>query len=293
MHRKNQMKKICCMNVYLLIKKMRHDQKINSPFHWISFLNSTYIFISYHLYIHMLSNAKINIKKFHLCLVKKMFMDSSSSSSSLSITREELNAFHSFDRALFTRIVISLKEDITQSFQVMTFLIYLDRSVRGSKLISDLVSLPDLSISTIVDEVQICRRCLSYTHFPTFLASMGSINAASIPWIRRMTSEKLTLAVIHLNRNEIILEMTDILNTICYPAFEDICVLFETHKERKFIQFLCGQQGTSNRVAAGASNVEGQHVRADDRTVFLKFSKGYPISEAEVHDYFTRYWIRL
>ncbi|KAF3541844.1 hypothetical protein F2Q69_00018758 [Brassica cretica] len=217
-----------------------------------------------------------------------MFMDSSSSSSSLSITREELNAFHSFDRALFTRIVISLKEDITQSFQVMTFLIYLDRSVRGSKLISDLVSLPDLSISTIVDEVQICRRCLSYTHFPTFLASMGSINAASIPWIRRMTSEKLTLAVIHLNRNEIILEMTDILNTICYPAFEDICVLFKTHKERKFIQFLCGQQGTSNRVAAGTSNVEGQHVRADDRTVFLKFSKGYPISEAEVHDYFTR-----
>ena len=62
------MKKICSIKVYLLIKKMRHDQKINSPFHWISFLNSTYIFISYHLYIHMLSKAKINIKKSSLLL---------------------------------------------------------------------------------------------------------------------------------------------------------------------------------------------------------------------------------
>ncbi|KAG8390663.1 hypothetical protein BUALT_Bualt01G0107000 [Buddleja alternifolia] len=38
------------------------------------------------------------------------------------------------------------------------------------------------------------------------------------------------------------------------------------------------------------SNVEeeGEDIPADDRTIFLTFSKGYPISEDEVRDYFTR-----
>ncbi|KAL0728172.1 hypothetical protein Bca4012_024265 [Brassica carinata] len=219
-------------------------------------------------------------------------MDSSSSSSVVSITREQFNAFHSFDRALFTRIVMCLKGDITQSFQVMSFLIYIERVYIRSNLINDLVSLSDHSINTIIDQVMICLRCLSCEHFPTFLATLGNITASSIPWIRSMTGDKLTLGVIHQKRREIIPEMTKILNTICYPAFEDICVHIEMHKERNmhtFSQSLCGQQETSNHLEAGTSNFhEGQHVRADDRTVFLKFSKGYPISEAEVHAYFTR-----
>lgn len=242
----------------------------------------------------MLSKEKKKRLKFSYLLSKKKFMDSSSSSSIVSITREQFNAFHGFDRALFTRIVMCLIGDITQSFQVMSFLIYIERIyLKSNSLISDLVSLSDHSINTIVDEVMICLRCLSYEHFPTFLATLGNIAASSIPWTRSLTGNKLTLGVIHQKRREILLEMTKILNTICYPAFEDICVHIEMHKEKNmstFFQSMCGGQETSNYVAAATSNVhEGQHVWAEDRTVFLKFSKGYPISEAEVHAYFTWY----
>ena len=35
--------------------------------------------------------------------------------------------------------------------------------------------------------------------------------------------------------------------------------------------------------------VEAEEVSADERTIFLTFSKGYPISENEVREFFTRY----
>lgn len=233
----------------------------------------------YHLYSHAL-NTKAKISKFHICLVKKRLMDSSSSSSSLSITREEFNAFHKFERDLFTRIVISLRRDISLSFEIMCFLIYLEKSVFMSKLIFNLVSLPDLFINTVIDEVVMCLRCLSYENFPTFVASLRNINSLSIPWIRRMTRQNITLGVIHQKREDILLEMKKHLTNICYPAFED---MMHTSSH-----FLCGQQATTNH-AAGTSNVEGQQLTAEDRTVFLTFSKGYPISEVEVYEYFTRY----
>ncbi|KAF2561760.1 hypothetical protein F2Q70_00014280 [Brassica cretica] len=217
-------------------------------------------------------------------------MDSSSSSSSLSITREEFNAFHKFERDLFTRIVISLRRDISLSFEIMCFLIYLEKSVFMSKLIFNLVSLPDLFINTVIDEVVMCLRCLSYENFPTFVASLKNINSLSIPWIRRMTRQNFTLEGIHQKREDILLEMKKHLTSICYPAFEDICVRFEMQNKEKMhtsSHFLCGQQATTNH-AAGTSNVEGQQLTAEDRTVFLTFSKGYPISEVEVYEYFTR-----
>ncbi|CAH2072834.1 unnamed protein product [Thlaspi arvense] len=40
--------------------------------------------------------------------------------------------------------------------------------------------------------------------------------------------------------------------------------------------------GGTNKVTAG-----DEQVTADERTIFLTFSRGYPISEAEVHAYFT------
>ncbi|CAH8325024.1 unnamed protein product [Eruca vesicaria subsp. sativa] len=214
-----------------------------------------------------------------------------SSSSVLSITREEFNAFHKFDRDLFTRIVISLRLNITLSFQVMCFLIYLEKSVPMSNLIFNLVSLPDLFINTIVDEVVMCLDCLSYDYFPTFVNTLRNTNSLSIPWIRRMTRHNFTLGVIHQNRKDILLDMKKHLTSICKPAFEDICVRFEMYNKEKMYtssNFLCSQQATTNH-AAGTSNVEGgQQVTAEDRTVFLTFSKGYPISEEEVYAYFTR-----
>lgn len=67
------------------------------------------------------------------------------------------------------------------------------------------------------------------------------------------------------------------------------------HKAESISQFLSDQQEIASHAVGGTSKVDAfsddEQVMADSRTVFLTFSKGYPISEAEVHDYFTRYSI--
>ncbi|CAL9230170.1 unnamed protein product [Arabidopsis halleri] len=225
---------------------------------------------------------------------------SSSSSSAVSVTRDEFNAFHKCDRDLFSRFVGRLRRDISQSLQVMSFLLYLEKSGLVSNLIVNFNSLPDFFINAVADEVVMCLSCLSYENFSMFVANFGQ---KTIPLITRMTGEYLTLAVIHQNRESILLSMKKHLNSICHPAFEDLCVQAEekkvmedmkqlgfskvVHKAETSSQFLSGQQVTTRTSKVGAFS-EDEQAREDDRTVFLTFSRGYPISEAEVHAYFTR-----
>ncbi|XP_010424084.2 PREDICTED: uncharacterized protein LOC104709120, partial [Camelina sativa] len=119
-----------------------------------------------------------------------------------------------------------------------------------------------------------------------------------------------TLEVIHQNRENILLAMKKHLNSICYPAFEDICVRAEMNNKEiaekaiemmKLLsinravrrpesssQFFSEQQETTRTRNVGAIFSEDEQSREDERTVFLTFSRGYPITEAEVHAYFTR-----
>lgn len=247
-------------------------------------------------------------------------MDSSTTLSPVLVTREEFNAFHRFDRALFTRLVLTLRRDINQSCKVMSFLLYLEKTALLSNLIVNLVSRPDLFVNALADEVVTCLSCMCYEDFPTFVATFGeNIKSFTIPLIMRMTGECLSLAVIHQNRHNILLEVRKHLTRICYPAFEDICLRAEmynmeteerekamekmsnlaiskvVHKAESISQYLSDQQEIASHAVGGTSNVsafsDDEQVMADNRTVFLTFSKGYPISEAEVHDYFTRYSI--
>ncbi|KAL0843048.1 hypothetical protein Bca101_016293 [Brassica carinata] len=48
-------------------------------------------------------------------------------------------------------------------------------------------------------------------------------------------------------------------------------------------QFISGQHETTDHVA-GTKKVEGE----DGRAIFLAFSRGYPVSNSELHAYFTR-----
>lgn len=60
------------------------------------------------------------------------------------------------------------------------------------------------------------------------------------------------------------------------------------HKPESSSQFLSEQQPTTRTSKVGAISEDDQ-LREEERTVFLTFSRGYPISEGEVHAYFTRY----
>ncbi|KAF3503868.1 hypothetical protein F2Q69_00045080 [Brassica cretica] len=219
------------------------------------------------------------------------------SSSTITITREELNAFHLYDRALFSRLVITLRRDIGQSYQVMTFLLYLETIAPHLRnLIADFASLTDVFVNMVADQVVTCIKCLSYDDFPAFVTHLRrSILSPAIPYITDVTRGYLTLIVIHNNRENILFEMKKHLTRVCIRAFEDICVRAEMYnkeiEERENAIAEMSQLGISSVVQNGESSTSQfsiRRVNADNRTIFLTFSKGYPISKAEVYAYFTR-----
>ncbi|KAF2570019.1 hypothetical protein F2Q70_00006352 [Brassica cretica] len=219
------------------------------------------------------------------------------SSSTITITREELNAFHLYDRALFSRLVITLRRDIGQSYQVMTFLLYLETIAPHLRnLIADFASLTDVFVNMVADQVVTCIKCLSYDDFPAFVTHLRrSILSPAIPYITDVTRGYLTLIVIHNNRENILFEMKKHLTRVCIRAFEDICVRAEMYnkeiEERENAIAEMSQLGISSVVQNGESSTSqfsSRRVNADNMTIFLTFSKGYPISKAEVYAYFTR-----
>ncbi|CAN8236539.1 unnamed protein product [Cochlearia groenlandica] len=214
-----------------------------------------------------------------------------SSSAKFMVTSEEFNAFHKIDRTLFAFLVLNLRRDINQSFQVMSFLLYLEKSVFMSNLIAKLVSCPEFFINSVVDEVVLCLSCLYYEDFAAFVTnSRQNIKSLTLPFITRMmTGVQLTLPVIHGNRENILIEMKKHLTRICNPTFKDICLHVEIYNKEKVIEKM-SQLGINmvQNISEQQENVKDEQVMAEDRTVFLTFSRGYPISEAEVHAYFTR-----
>ncbi|KAL0856834.1 hypothetical protein Bca101_061988 [Brassica carinata] len=202
------------------------------------------------------------------------------SSSVISITREEVDAFHSYDKALFSRLVISLRRDIRQSCQVMCFLLYLEKTAHHLRnLIAKLVSSQDVVLNMVADQAVKCMRCLSYEDFPAFVANFRKrILSLEIPFITGVTRGYLPLIVIHNNRENTLFEMKKHLRAEMYN---------KEIEERKIAIAKMRQLGMSNDsqfYQQGTNNVNG----AEYWTIILRFSRGYPVSGAELHAYFTR-----
>ncbi|CDY67562.1 BnaA10g29910D [Brassica napus] len=219
------------------------------------------------------------------------------SSSTISTTREEFNTFHLYNRALFSRLVITLRRDIRQSYQVMSFLLYLETIAPFLRnLIADFASLPDAVVNMVADEVVTCMRCLSFDDFPAFVTHLRrSILSPEIPYITGVTRGYLTLIFVHNNRENIFFEMKKHLTRVCVRAFEDIWVRAEMYnreiENREKAMAEMSQLGFSSAVQNGGSRTRrfsSRRANADNRTIFLTFSRGYPIAKAEVYAYFTR-----
>ncbi|CAH8328001.1 unnamed protein product [Eruca vesicaria subsp. sativa] len=211
----------------------------------------------------------------------------------ISITREQFIVFHKCDRDLFTRLVMVLRRDINQSYQVMSFLLHLEKIAVVKNLIANLASAPDVYVNMVADQVVTCMICLSYQDFPAFVTYLRINNLSpAIPHITGLTGGYLTLIVIHNHRGNIMFEMKQHLTRVCIPAFEDIWMYHMEFEERRKAIAKMNQRRTSRVFHKGESStsqfLSGEQVHAHDRTIFLTFSRGYPVSKEEVHAYFTR-----
>ncbi|KAJ1378294.1 hypothetical protein SESBI_48004 [Sesbania bispinosa] len=254
-------------------------------------------------------------------------------STNVTITKEEFNLFHNIDRQLFTRLVVGLGRDTTQSINVMAFILWVERKSKNSKTVTNLLQWPNEMLNKLADEAVVVLNCIESPESPLEKA---------IPLVQSIMLFGVTLQYFHEHRMEIINALTKLLNDVCLRAFTDIVLQvqyakamkeheiqlaniygtmplhpmqpqqvvvvpqwhnlgggssnapFESHYDAsKHMDFntdisdILAKLGLDDDALNVAVSAEKIEVPVDERTIFLTFSKGYPISNMELRDFFT------
>ncbi|XP_022134123.1 uncharacterized protein LOC111006470 isoform X2 [Momordica charantia] len=249
-----------------------------------------------------------------------------SSSEFYTVTQEEFITFHTIDRTLFSRMVYTLGRDSDESVRVMGLWLWLEQNGEEFNLVHKMLSLPDALVDALSDEAVMSLACIENDKFPFEPESSPSVD---IPLIQHVSKTPVSLRFFHENRLRILRGVSKIINDICLRAFHDILQNLETQRVLPRAPLYFGAAPAAGQFvvpsfgfvgpSAAIRSVGGEHRRvilngevsdvfrrlqlksgkegekeeesvpAEERTIFLTFSKGYPISEDEVRDYFARY----
>ncbi|MED6149813.1 hypothetical protein PIB30_066233 [Stylosanthes scabra] len=262
------------------------------------------------------------------------YLHSKDPGANITVTKEEFNLFHNIDRQLFTRFVVGLRRDTSESTHVMSFIMWLERKCKDFKIVANLLTWPDNLLNDLADEAALALSCVESPQYPY-------THDKVLPLIHNLTRGTISLVYLYENRMEVIPAVTKLLNDVSVRAFTDIIqhVQFENARNAMisnaapaYMQqspqmmyyapapaptaaanpshWIAGSSSSSligsrqdefnqefreivaklnlsNTVVANEMMMREVPV-ADDRTIFMTFSKGYPISEAEIRDFFAR-----
>uniref|UniRef100_A0A5B7BWM9 Uncharacterized protein n=1 Tax=Davidia involucrata TaxID=16924 RepID=A0A5B7BWM9_DAVIN len=222
------------------------------------------------------------------------------SSSSFVISQEEFNLFHAIDRELYTLLVNDLWRDPLESMQIMALWLWLERS--GFKnVVIKILSLPLILINEVADEAVACLNCINNTRF-----LVTSESSTEIPLTESLMEGEISLQFFHENRVNATHGLAKIVAEVCVRALTDIMqqaiaiqsqsmaaagslVLMPPAPHQSMVQpaGFSRMPPPTPRRRTTTTQAE-KEVPADDRTMFVTFSKGYPVSEWEVREFFTR-----
>ncbi|XAR67196.1 hypothetical protein NMG60_11013670 [Bertholletia excelsa] len=216
--------------------------------------------------------------------------------SPVEISQEEFNSFHDMDRKLYSLLTEDFQRDPIESMGIMAFWLWLERS--GSNgLIKKILSLPNFLIIDLADEAQKCLNCLK-TNSSAFVCQLPHI---PLPLTQTFIDKDISLQYLHENRQNTSQSVAKILTQVCSRAMTDIMQqvierklaaqqLVETHM--MLSSFLHPRY---NNLGIGGDEMvrplvmtRSKEVPPDDRTMFVTFSKGYPVAEREIREFFMR-----
>ncbi|XP_022987466.1 uncharacterized protein LOC111485004 [Cucurbita maxima] len=217
---------------------------------------------------------------------------SSSSSSSLSISlcsstfvsQQEFNLFHKIDRQLYTILVINIGRDPMEALQIMAFWLWLER-VGFRHVVYRMLQLPVLLINELADEALTALTCIVSDNPPP---SSDDYNN-SIPLTQNFMKKEISLQFLYANRQIAMEGITKILNEVCFRAMRDIMLNAISHRKipsSVSVPLPPPPPPLSFR-SFDIMMDEGDQVPPEERAMFVTFSKGYPVQEWEVRDFFT------
>lgn len=201
------------------------------------------------------------------------------SSSSSTVSDEQFKLFHSIDREVYRLLVINLWRDPVESMQIMALWLWLER-MGYPIMVKKILALPYILINEVADESNICISCVNDNQF----ASQNS----DIPLMQILMEKEISLKYFHDNRLCATQGMAKFMNDVCIRALYDIM--------QQAIERNCAQISfltTTQKIPPSSTQprlpqTESNDVPPEDRTMFVTFSKGYPVHKWEVKEFFTR-----
>ncbi|KAB2618311.1 hypothetical protein D8674_014180 [Pyrus ussuriensis x Pyrus communis] len=204
-------------------------------------------------------------------------------------TEEKFKQFHNIDRNLYTILVLKLFRDPLESMQVLALWLWLER-VGFKNVVKKMLSLPYILINELADESVTCLELISGTHF-----SLPS-EQTDMPLIQSFIEKEISVQFFHQNRDAAARDVTKAVNEVCLPAFDDI---MQKAMQRDFAQnsadhshVVLPSQPSSSSLFPSSLSINQQPLQRNeatpphDRTMFVTFSKGYPVQESEVRQFF-------
>lgn len=223
------------------------------------------------------------------------------STSSL-VTQDQLHRFHKTDREIFSRLVINFMRDPAESLLVMALWLWLQD--KCFNLMANMLTLPDTIVNALADEAVICLKCLDAK---TSLNTMSRLAPNGLPFTSRLMEREIPLDMFSQSRYTIISGVKNFLTNICARIFTDILqrVLYPNpqglldpnqplavpgfpHPVFGSVTIINPMFSSDHGIPTGG--LWGWHpyieLSVDDRTMFLTFSRGFPVSEEEVKELF-------
>ncbi|PRQ24241.1 hypothetical protein RchiOBHm_Chr6g0270221 [Rosa chinensis] len=200
---------------------------------------------------------------------------------------EEFNKFHNIDRRLFTRLIYDLRRDLDESAGVMALWMSLEHTSKEfNNLVNKALTLPDTELNAMADETVIA---LNYIKIDDIQSD------TEMPKLQAISESPVTLKFFHDNRHVIICAAIKFLKDVCLRAFQDFPYQPYYHAKAKLIEetsIIFHQESQIENKEAGETcrnlPLSDNECDEQERTLFLTFSKGFPLSENEVRECFTR-----
>ncbi|KAF8107077.1 hypothetical protein N665_0127s0024 [Sinapis alba] len=214
---------------------------------------------------------------------------------------EQLHSFYGQERLIFGKLVQNFSRSLAESLLVMATWLWLE-DFGFEHIFAVIMSVNDPLVAALANEAVLCIRCLESEEAPD--------GFSQIP----VTAEfmDISLQLIYQNRYTAITGIKNFLNTVCSRIFSDILqqVLpssyITSHNQPLIIPgFPHPTFGSINVMPSFGSlnNFSNRNLfpipsgiwgwnasciaTENDRTLFLTFSRGFPVSEAEVKMLFT------
>ncbi|XP_010453164.1 PREDICTED: uncharacterized protein LOC104735134 [Camelina sativa] len=220
-------------------------------------------------------------------------------------TREQLYTFHAQDRKLFSKLVLKFSRSPAESLLVMATWFWLE-DFFSQNILSTILALSDPVVVALANEAVSCFQCLDSDEQPNDLNQ--------IPLTAELMSVDISLPIIYKYRYSAITGIKNFLTTVCSRIFSDILqrVLPSSSSYSFFTRlrhpliipgFPHPTFGSINVIADGENlfnnnlsfcshglwGWNSNCIATDnERTMFITFSRGFPVSQEEVKHFFTK-----